>query len=625
MAIFHPHTVQCPCGNRLAVQLADSVNVKRQPEARQRILRGELHRAACSACGQTMTVEKPFYYTDFDRNVLFKVLPTSERHTWKQASTDLDKASGFIPADLSDAGARTLRVLFGMDELREKLVAQDANIDDRLLELLKVLVVYEHPVLLKWARLRLALEEVTETELHFSAGYEHNQRRFRIAMPKDVAGDFADHPDMAKTWAAEAHDDSVFKLPDHWVNMWRWSPQPTALDRLRAYAQDIEQNRPVDTKSSAFRAMLSGLPRGPHLPGWAKQDVRTLFKYAKHLNLQDLQDKLFELRFGLELEDDWSKNDDLNDIDTLWDLLKNLPDTNVEGNTKIREIALIDQGGGFYIPGARRIEIGSLELAQRERFEDVVRHEVGHGVHENNTALVNGWLAQRFGWRIFGRRDDEIDQWVALMGGWGGLNDVQRRDVRSALKTALGSGSSWDPGVVPALPPGHPWNSASFGPRQAFEKTGPHWYKNFRTWHRVNGKAFFLNYWYQTFLVVDVTALDLVASMPDEYAAMSHYEFFAELYALFYDLDDPKRSAIPADVGAWLDANIGTPRVGAPLPAAPAASAVPREWETVSRPAAKMPAKAPQAVPVADVTGSSPQPRGKPRRGGGRAKPKARS
>jgi hypothetical protein len=625
MAIFHPHTVRCPCGNRLEVQLADSVNVKRQPEARQRILSGELHRAACSACGQTMTVEKPFYYTDFDRNVLFKVLPTSERHTWKQASTDLDKASGFIPADLSDAGARTLRVLFGMDELREKIVAQDANIDDRLLELLKVLVVYEHPILLKWARLRLVLEEVTETELRFSAGYEHDQRRFHIAMPKDVADDLADHPEMAKKWAAEAHHDSVFKLPDHWVNMWRWSPQPTALDRLRNYAQDIEQNRSVDTASSAFKAMLLGLPPGRQLPGWAKQDVRTLFKYAKRQNLQTLQDKLFELRFGIDLEDEWSTNNDLNDIDTLWDLLKDLPDTNVEGNTKIREITLIDHAPGFYIPQDRRIEIGSSVLAQRERFEDVVRHEVGHAVHENNTTLVNGWLAQRFGWRIFGRRDDEIDQWVALLGGWGGLNEMQRRDVRRALQTAIGSGSSWVPGGVAALPQGHPWNGASFGPRLAFEKTGPHWYQNFRTWHRANGKAFFLNYWYQTFLVVDVAALDLVASMPSDYAAMSHYEFFAELYALFYDLDDPKRGVIPADVSAWLDANIGAPRADALLPAALAAPAPPREWETIARPAAKVPGKASKSGPASDAPGSSPQPDGKPQRGSGRAKPKVHS
>ena len=50
---------------------------------------------------------------------------------------------------------------------------------------------------------------------------------------------------------------------------------------------------------------------------------------------------------------------------------------------------------------------------------------------------------------------------------------------------------------------------------------------------------------------------------------MSHYEFFAELYALFYDTDDPQRQAIPADVAAGLDANIGGPEAGAPMRVVP--------------------------------------------------------
>ena len=58
-------------------------------------------------------------------------------------------------------------------------------------------------------------------------------------------------------------------------------------------------------------------------------------------------------------------------------------------------------------------------------------------------------------------------------------------------------------------------------------------------------------------MVVDTAALNLVAKMPDNHAAMSHYEFFAEMYALYYDYDDPKRKAIPATVAKWLDENIG--------------------------------------------------------------------
>ena len=45
--------------------------------------------------------------------------------------------------------------------------------------------------------------------------------------------------------------------------------------------------------------------------------------------------------------------------------------------------------------------------------------------------------------------------------------------------------------------------------------------------------------------------------MPDPYAAMSPAEFFAELYALVYDLDDPQRAQLPPDVKAWMQAKLG--------------------------------------------------------------------
>jgi CpXC motif protein len=585
MAVYHPHTVSCACGNVLTVQLADSINVKRSPEARERILNGTMHRASCPKCKRAMTVEKPFYYTDFTRNALFKVFPRGERHTWKKASKDLDVASSFIPSGIVSSEGRTLRVIFGMDELREKLVAQDAALDDRALELLKVFVVYEHPFLLRRPRLRLVLDQVTEIDLQFAAGFEHDPRRFRAAMPRQLADEIASDPKKLESWVGKAHKENIFDEPDHWVNMWRWSPQPTALSRLQGFVAEVKANHPIDTNSAEFKQMLVGLPTGSHLPPWAKQDLRTLFEYAKTTNNQKLEDQLFEIRFGFELEDDWSQNSDLDDIDTLWQLLKDLPDSNVEGNTKIHELLLDEgNGGGMYSPNTHDISIGSTELANRERFEDVVRHEVGHAVHEMKDHLVNGWLGQRFGWRIFGTSDVEIDQWVILMGGWGTLTSAQQKDVRSALRTALGNGSSWNPGPTPSLPSGHPWYGPTFGPRLASEQTQANWYEHFRTWYRSNNHAFFLNYWYKTFLAVDVAALDLVEQMPSSYASMSHYEFFAELYALYYDLDDPKRPAIPQDVAQWLDGNIGAPEANAP--AMPQMSPK-REWETVGRPGKK--------------------------------------
>lgn len=77
MAVYRPHTVTCTCGNPIDVNLADSINAKRSPEARARILAGEFHRATCPHCNRTFIVEKPFFYSDRARNCIFKVLPAA--------------------------------------------------------------------------------------------------------------------------------------------------------------------------------------------------------------------------------------------------------------------------------------------------------------------------------------------------------------------------------------------------------------------------------------------------------------------------------------------------------------------------------------------------------------------
>jgi hypothetical protein len=61
---------------------------------------------------------------------------------------------------------------------------------------------------------------------------------------------------------------------------------------------------------------------------------------------------------------------------------------------------------------------------------------------------------------------------------------------------------------------------------------------------------------------------------------MSTFEFFAELYALYHDLDDPLRTALPRRVIDWFERLVGPPRE--------MRSGPPRTregWETIDRPA----------------------------------------
>jgi CpXC protein len=557
MAVYYPTTVTCPCGDTFSANLAKSINAGRTPAIRDKIIRGEFHQVVCPSCGRRAAVERPFFYTDLSRHAIYSVRPRSERYNFRRDSEKLTYAAEAVPADLASSDPRQLRVIYGLDELREKLISQDAGFDDRMVELLKLFALHEHPFLFRKPRLLVHLTEVTGASVDLVAYYHHGDEHFKMSVPRGVCDDIASRDKELHAWMRKVNaNENLFEASDHWVNFRRWSTRYNALDSLRALADEVEQGTKPKLETDDFLKMVRLLPRASELPPWAKRDLNTVFEYAKQLNDAKAEDKLFEVRFGIELEDEWGRNKDKNDIGVIWQLLRSLPVSNVDGNTKISKINLDKGGGGTY--GNNTIDIGSQELGRRESFEDTLRHEVGHGVHEQRDAVINPWLEKKFGWKLFPNTAAGIDDWVKQMGGWGPLSARERSEVTQYLRQAVGPGDRWTAGKTPNPPAHHPWWGKTFGPRLAVEKSGKEdWFTQFKNWYRSGTKAFALNYWYAEFMAVDIETLELIAKMPDNYAAMSHFEFFAEVYALYYDVDDPKRKAIPTFVATWLDEHIG--------------------------------------------------------------------
>jgi len=559
-------------GRSSVAQLVDCVNVRRTPQVRDQILAGTFHRVRDPADGEWITVEKPFGYVDLDRRQYYLVRPRNERHAFREANEQLMRMVSVLPAEYREAAR--FRLVFGLAELREKLLAQDAGIDDRTLELVKTYVIHQHPFLVQQPRLRLTLQDRTADDLVIHAAYDHTPRRFEVRVPSAMISAIAKAREPLKKALAKAHRHNIADPKDKlkWVSIGRWIPGLTVLDSLRAVAAALRKGTAPDPGSAGFRDMLARLPRGSQLPPWAKRDLDTLFNWAVQKKDSKLQDKLFEIRYGRDLEDDWALNDDPKDIDTLYKILRALPESNVEGNVALREIQLDKGGGGTYDPNSRDIAIGEKELAAQERFEDVFRHEIGHAVHEASQKKVDDWLQATFGWQMFdAARDADIDRWVGLLGGYGQVSAVQKTQIRGYIRAAVGGGSSWNPPQTALAPAGHPWNEPDYKPRMALARTGADWYMNNHAWLLHNGSRFAANYWYATLMVVSDDTLAFVnTKMPDNYAAMSPLEFFAEFYALYFDLDDPQRKNIPGDVAAWMKKNIGPAKKAGAKKQAPA-------------------------------------------------------
>jgi hypothetical protein len=151
VSITRTDAFTCPCGEPVVVDVVDSLNAHRHPLLRQSVLDRRLHTTTCKACSRVTTVEQRFLYIDLERRQVLGVFPRTARSDADHHARHLQDTyerwfCTDAPGWIRDRAKTCLvRACFGLEELREKLVADDAHIDDYRLELLKCIVMAQDP------------------------------------------------------------------------------------------------------------------------------------------------------------------------------------------------------------------------------------------------------------------------------------------------------------------------------------------------------------------------------------------------------------------------------------------------------------------------------------------------
>jgi hypothetical protein len=151
MSITHTERVTCACGTPLEVTVADSLNAGRHPHLKQAVLDRSFHVFRCEVCSSPLVIEKELLYFDFERRQFFCVYPRHERAREAELSAEVKRAySAWLleraPKFITEQGREFLvRVCFGYEELREKIVIDDAGLSDLVVEAVKIDVMTAEP------------------------------------------------------------------------------------------------------------------------------------------------------------------------------------------------------------------------------------------------------------------------------------------------------------------------------------------------------------------------------------------------------------------------------------------------------------------------------------------------
>jgi hypothetical protein len=134
MSIVGITRVTCPgCGLAQDGKLVQSINTRKDPADKQRLLRGELNVLVC-ACGRRTQLAANVVFHDPDADYYCQVAPGGEAALAKAA--DAFRASG---------ARGTQRIVPSLNALVEKVKLLDAGLEDWAIEMAKVLLLAASP------------------------------------------------------------------------------------------------------------------------------------------------------------------------------------------------------------------------------------------------------------------------------------------------------------------------------------------------------------------------------------------------------------------------------------------------------------------------------------------------
>jgi hypothetical protein len=142
------------CGHGFLAAIADSIGANRAPWLLDAILDGSFHRFSCPNCQFTVQIEKEILFTDFARGHWIGVFPPPDEPRFRECGDLVTSTFSEALLDKAPPLVRTwapsfrVRVVFGVPELREKLLLWHNELDDRVIEILKLDLLADRPELI---------------------------------------------------------------------------------------------------------------------------------------------------------------------------------------------------------------------------------------------------------------------------------------------------------------------------------------------------------------------------------------------------------------------------------------------------------------------------------------------
>ena len=152
MSLFQPVNLVCPkCEAPVIMMAVGSVNADRRPDLREDILKDRFQDIECGACQDRFRLQPQFNYLDVGRGQWIAAMPADRMRDHLQVEDDAALLFAESYGDKAPQAAQqggqdlTMRGTFGWPAVREKLLIREHDLDDVIIELMKLHILRSVP------------------------------------------------------------------------------------------------------------------------------------------------------------------------------------------------------------------------------------------------------------------------------------------------------------------------------------------------------------------------------------------------------------------------------------------------------------------------------------------------
>lgn len=143
MSINTSQQIKCPsCQSLQEMTLWQSITASDSPDLKEDLLKGKINIFRCSSCGQTALVPTPLLYHDENKKLMISFSPCSDEVS-RAALFESVKKTSKESGELKKLEDYNLRFISGYNDFLEKVLIFDNGLHDKVIELLKLLVLMQ--------------------------------------------------------------------------------------------------------------------------------------------------------------------------------------------------------------------------------------------------------------------------------------------------------------------------------------------------------------------------------------------------------------------------------------------------------------------------------------------------